>query len=292
MAATTNPLDWTNRINRFRESFRASDEIPVVMWITQPWTGVVEILGSSGADAVFIDWEHALWGIDTIERLIIACEAVGVTPIVRAPGVNQTAVNQILDAGAQGVMFPGIETAEEAEAAVRSTRFGSRGTRGWSGSHNRNAFYIGGIVSDQILHGLEEKTIYSREYIDHAEDLFVQVMIESPLGVENVEEIASVPGVDAILFGWGDFSVSVDLDFDRTRKAAETVYEACRRHGVGRGFRAGDLDTTGGHLPGAGWSMSYLDGGPDTVVMGQAISARVDLLRSTAATAVSRRELG
>lgn len=280
MPESTGP-SWTNRTNTFRDAFLASDQLPTTMWITQPWHGILEIMGVVGVDAVFIDWEHTLYGIDTVERLIISCEAAGITPIVRAPGIDRVAVSQILDAGAKGILFPRVATADEAREAVRATRFAPRGTRGWSGSHNRTAFYVGGLASAQVENGAEETSIYGRDYIARAEDIFVQIMIETIEGLENIEEIASVEGVDSIIFGWGDFCLQVDLDFDRCSAAAATVYDACRRHAVGRPIRPGEVTKMAAEL-GGDFARHYVDAGTDTVVISEALKASLTKARAAA----------
>lgn len=231
---------WARRTNRFREALAAGRRA-VAMWVTTPWIGVIDVLGAAEVDAAFIDLEHVSYGLEEAEHLIVACEAARVSPVVRPSGIDPDEVARILDAGAQGIIFPQVETVEQAELAVRCLRYPPRGVRGWGGAHTRYAVWGGGYAADFFAGRLPAAGVYCREYVEKAEgDALVVLLVETVAGVERIDHIAAVPGIDAVIFGWGDYSVEVDFDSARCRRAADAVHRACRRRGVGVALAPGE----------------------------------------------------
>lgn len=231
---------WQRRVNRFK-SVLAEGRPAVAMWLTTSWTGAIDVLGAADADAAFIDLEHVSYGIAEAERLIIACEAAGVSPLVRPASLDGHDVSRILDAGAHGIIFPQIEDADQAAAAVGCLRYAPRGTRGWGGAHTRSAVWQGSYAADFFAGRTASAGVYSAAYVAKAEaDALCILLVETARGVENIEAIAAVDGVDAVVFGWGDYSVEAGFDAQRCREAAAAVYEACRHTGVGVALSAGD----------------------------------------------------
>lgn len=215
--------------------------VPIVLWLTTPWPSVAEIAGAAGADGVLIDLEHVSHGVQEAEHAIRAADVAGISAIVRTPSIDPATVSRILDAGAHGVIFPHVDTAADAELAVRCCRYPPRGARGWGGAHTRYARWQGGYARDYFSGEREGHGVYSPEYIAGADGGILNVMlIETVRGVENVDAIVSTEGVDAAVFGWGDYAVEVGFDQDRCRAASAAVNAACRRHGVGLGLSAGD----------------------------------------------------
>ena len=260
---------WTIRRNRFQERLRG-EQPPVTMWVTTPWTGVIETLGAAGADAAILDLEHVSYGLETAEGLIIACEAAGISPIVRPPGLSSDLVSRVLDAGAQGIVFPQIEDAEQAATAVGCVRYRPSGTRGWGGAHTRWAGWQGGYAGDLLSAGTVAG-VYDPEYVkrSHA-DVVAIMLVETVAGVDQIEQIAAVPGIDAVIFGWGDFSIEVGFDTDRCREAAAAVTEACRRNSVGVALSPGQSAYPG----------CFTIAGVDSLHMSGAVAAAVARARA------------
>lgn len=223
-----------DRSNTFMAAL-AKGRWPTAMWVTIPWFGVPEVLGARGVDAAFIDLQHVSHGLDGAQPLILASEVAGVTPIVRAVGIDRGEATRILDAGAHGVIFPEVESADMAKAAVRTMLFPPRGLRGWGGAHTRYANWVGGMARQELLASQQQPfAVHNREFLEGAErDLVCILIVESVAGVENIEAIAAVPGVHGVVFGWGDYSVEVGFDVDRTKAASARVYQACRTAGIG-----------------------------------------------------------
>jgi len=142
---------------------------------------VTEICAQA-TDWVVIDLEH---GADAeLLGLVQAADCGGAFSVVRVPALGSSAVGRALDAGAQGVMFPWIDTAEQAEAAVAQTRFGPDGQRGFS--------------SIARAYG------YSRDLAAGLSEPLVIAQIESAAAVDAAASIAAIEGIDILFIGPGD----------------------------------------------------------------------------------------
>jgi len=181
---------------------------------------IAQIAKTSGFDWLFIDCEHAAFGTDTAAQIASAALAVGVTPIVRVPGKEHWLASRMLDNGAQGIVVPHVDTAQEAKRVVDACRFPPLGHRSMGGGLQQIGF--ASMPVGEAARIVNEETI-------------VIVMIESPQGVENCEAIAAVPGVDALLIGTNDLSFEMGIpgEFNdpRVADAYRRVIAACRKHG-------------------------------------------------------------
>jgi 2-keto-3-deoxy-L-rhamnonate aldolase RhmA len=222
---------WRRRTNRFK-GLLADGQPAVAYFATIPWPASIQIAGGYGMDAVIIDLEHTSIGIETLEHMLAAAELGGVSTLVRPAGLDPATVSRILDSGAQGILFPHIETAEEASLARRSMCYPPSGIRGWGGAHTRYAVWQGASVLDGDLP--VERGVYSDEYVSRTADyLMTGFLIESVRGVANIDAILQAGEPDVVMFGRGDFSVEVAFDPEACDQAWETVYDACRQRGVG-----------------------------------------------------------
>jgi 4-hydroxy-2-oxoheptanedioate aldolase len=220
------------RANLFKER-AAKGECPRALWITIPWGPILDMAGSAGIDAALIDLEHTTMSMQQAENLIVSAEAANVTPMVRPPSADPSVVTPLLDAGAMGVVFPKIETVEQAVQATRVVRYPPAGTRGWGGSHVRAARWTGASAPLALSSGSEP---YTRRYVDEA-DLSIACiyLVETPGGVESLPKILDAARADGVLFGWGDYSVETGFDAERCEEAAQAVYDVCRASDVGCG---------------------------------------------------------
>jgi len=170
-----------------------------------------------------------------VESLLVACDAAHVSGIIRPPGLNPEVVSRVLDAGAHGVLFADIQNKADAERAVASAKYPPTGTRGWGGAHTRYAMFEG-LLAASALRESESRLrgVYSSEYTETAnKHVLVHILIENPEGVDNLEEILEVPGIDGIYFGWADYSAQVDFDLAKCEAASEHIYNLCRARKVG-----------------------------------------------------------
>jgi 4-hydroxy-2-oxoheptanedioate aldolase len=178
-----------------RAAIAASDRPLVGMWVCSGSPLVAEICAGSGLDWLLIDMEHAPNHFESVLAHLQAVAGYPVVPLVRLPGLLPVMVKQVLDLGAQNLLMPMVDTAEQAEAAVRAVRYPPRGIRGVGSALARSARW--NRIDD-----------YLREADEHV-SLFVQ--IESALGVENAAEIAAVDGVDGVFVGPSDLAASMGL---------------------------------------------------------------------------------
>ncbi|MDA3938125.1 MAG: aldolase/citrate lyase family protein [Spirochaetia bacterium] len=152
-----------------------------------------EILGESGFDAVMIDLEHGPGDIMTLIHQIQGLKGQPAIPFVRAPWNDFVQIKKILDAGTFGLLVPYVNTAEEAEAAVRAVRYPVEGIRGVAGSPR--APHYGNN---------------SLEYMKKANDeIFLMTAVETPEAVANLDEILRVKGLDGIFIGPMDLATSM-----------------------------------------------------------------------------------
>jgi len=181
---------------------------------------IAQVAKTSGFDWLFIDCEHSSMDLDMAAQISAASLAVGVTPIVRVAGFEHWHASRILDNGAQGIVFPHVDTASDAQRVANACRYPPLGKRSMGG-------------------GLQQLGFASMPVGDAArivnEETLVVVMIESPQGVAQCEEIAAVKGVDALLIGTNDlcFEMGIPGQFNdpKVAEAYKKVIAACRKHG-------------------------------------------------------------
>ncbi|ASS74026.1 siderophore biosynthesis protein SbnG [Tumebacillus algifaecis] len=172
-----------------------------------PHPTMVEMIAAADYDFVIIDTEHVLINPETLENMLRAADASGITALVRVQDAAPNTILRVLDAGAHGVVVPHVRTKEEAEAIVKASRYYPQGMRSLNG----------GRPADFAKIDLQGYLTYANEQV------MVVPMIENREGVDNAADIASVPGVDMILEGAADLSQSYGLPW-QTR--SETVQSA------------------------------------------------------------------
>ena len=165
------------------------------IWNTIGGNTVPELLGGSGFDWVLVDCEHA--AIETVE-VLPALQAIGQNPdtsaVVRVAANDPTLFKRVLDMGAQTVMVPYVQTADEAAAAVHAMRYGPNGMRGMAGMTRATRY---GRVEDY--------------YNKAEEELCLIVQVETLEGLRNLDAIAQTDGVDGVFIGPADLSASMGL---------------------------------------------------------------------------------
>jgi 4-hydroxy-2-oxoheptanedioate aldolase len=158
---------------------------------------VVETIASSGFDWVMLDVEHGPTGIDSeLENLIRAADAAGLPAAVRVPDRDGSGIAKALDFGAEAIWVPRVETAEEAAACASQAKYPGLGNRGSCLGTRAGAR---GAAWD-AYHEVANR------------DTLLVLLIESGLGLDNIEEIAAVPGVDALCLGPFDYALDIGLD--------------------------------------------------------------------------------
>jgi len=185
---------------------------------------VVRILAQAGFHWAFIDTEHGGFDLETVQDLCRIAVLVGLCPVVRVGDMQYSLVARALDCGAQGILFPRVESPEMLEKAVSWTRFPPAGVRGF------------GLVP---LHVDNEK-VSIPEIIAHVNsNVLVAFQIETQRGVDARDELVSVPGVDAVFIGPADLSIALGVGGDflhaKMVDAIDKIHETCVKHKVASG---------------------------------------------------------
>ncbi len=191
--------------------------------------GLTELLAGCGFDWVLIDTEHSPVELPEMVAHLRAVNTPGVAALVRPSWNDMVTIKRVMDQGAQTLLIPYVENAEEARAAVSYTRFPPHGVRGVSGS-SRSANY--GLSSD---------------YFAAAErELCVIVQIESVGALARIEEIAAVEGVDAVFIGPSDLAASMghigNPQHPEVQAAIDDGFRRLRSIGKPRGYLTGNED--------------------------------------------------
>jgi 2-dehydro-3-deoxyglucarate aldolase/4-hydroxy-2-oxoheptanedioate aldolase len=191
--------------------------------------GMSAILANAGCRFVLYDMEHTGLGFETLKWLFSSCRGLPIEPMVRVPRGEYTFLARALDLGARGVMIPMVESAEQARSIVQACRYPPAGRRGAAFGFAQ-CDYLGGDVSDKI-HRYHERTM-------------VIAQIETERGLDQVEAIAAVDGVDVLWVGHFDLSnfMGIPARFNDPRfdAAMRRVAQVARRHGKAAGFMATD----------------------------------------------------
>lgn len=186
----------------------------------------------AGYDCIWLDLEHRAIDIREIQALMPLFREFDIDCMLRAPTLEKTGLYRYLEEGATGLMIPHVSTPERARELVQAAKFPPLGDRGLD-----NAGY------DSVY----RETADNIAYAAHANrETFLCVQIETPLAVENVEEIVAVPGIDMVFVGPGDLGLRYTLDGDTDGSRLEAAYErvaaACRKHDVAWSCPSGTVE--------------------------------------------------
>jgi 2-keto-3-deoxy-L-rhamnonate aldolase RhmA len=188
--------DLPQRRSLFRAALGRADGPAIGTWIKLPAIESMEIIALAGFDFAVIDLEHSPIDLETAYRHIGIALLSGVSPLVRVPGIDGGIIQRVLDAGAEGIVVPHVDTAAQAREASARIRFPPRGGRG-VGSTGRAG---------------EWGAMPREEYLRYGNDEVAFIpQIESAEAARNAAAIAHVEGVDAILIGAADLSTDLGM---------------------------------------------------------------------------------
>lgn len=217
------------RENTLKTRLKAGDAT-VGSWLSVAHPTVGEVMGLSGFDWLAIDMEHGIVGIEAVQTLIQVIAGTPATALVRVPWNEPVVVKQVLETAPDGIIFPQVNTAEQAEAAVRAVRYPPEGVRGIG---CQRAAGFGAWFGEYLRRSNQEQLIIMQ--IEHIE------------AVEKVDSIVAVDGLDVVFVGANDLSASMGLlgqaDHPRVEEAIAQVLASARRKGVAAGLMAADADT-------------------------------------------------
>ncbi len=193
--------------------------------------GLCQIAANAGAEFVLFDMEHGGVGIDTLKAQFAFARGTGIVPLARVPALHYHLVATVLDAGAMGIMVPMIETRDQAEQLAAWCRYRPQGRRGIGFGSGHDDYQRGDVLPR--MQAANERTL-------------VIALVESALGIDNIEEIASVEGIDICWLGHYDLTDSMGMPgaFDRPEfaEAVQRLSTACANNGKAAGFLATSVE--------------------------------------------------
>ncbi|MDE0992409.1 MAG: aldolase/citrate lyase family protein [Rhodospirillales bacterium] len=180
---------------------------------------IAPAMKTAGFDWLFIDMEHNSMDLDMAVQICVAARACGISPIVRVPAFQHFHATRVLDGGAQGIVFPHVDDAETAAQLVDFCRYPPDGRRSITGTLPQIDF--ASIPIDQAAPAINDATL-------------LVFMLESPKAISNVDSIAAVSGVDALLIGTSDLTMEMgipgQLEHPDIIAAYEVMLDACKKH--------------------------------------------------------------
>jgi 4-hydroxy-2-oxoheptanedioate aldolase len=204
--------------NHLKEKMKEGPVYGIAIYSGSP--AMVEVAGNFGLDFAFIDAEHTGFEVGSLKECILAARCSGISPLVRVTRPDEIQIRKALELGAEGVIIPHVRNRQDAELCVRGARFPQEGQPLWRRGYDsnvRSAAYSSGDFkgTDYIRHSNETELV-----IPMAEDYEF---------MDNIEEILSVPGLDAINFGPTDYAMSLciqkfyDMNEPQVKKALDTL---------------------------------------------------------------------
>lgn len=237
------------RKNVFKHNLNKTKQIG--LWTGLRSTLVAEMLTHSGYDWTVIDMEHSPNELNDVLLQLQAAQPGKAEPVVRVPWNEPVIVKRVLDIGAQSILFPLVNTKEEAQQAVSATRYPPNGIRGVMSLARMNNY---GKTPDYY------KTAH--------EEICVIVQCETLEAVNNIPEIASVEGIDAVFIGPSDLSASMghigNFQHPDVQAAIKRAIETSVDHNIPCGFLSGNEDDVKKALD---WGCSFAAVGSDMSVL-------------------------
>ncbi len=240
------------RKNHVLAAWRANQQT-IGAWLSVDSAFTAEMMANAGFDWLCIDMQHGMLDYADLKHMLPAISTTPTIPIVRVPWNEPYEIMKALDAGAYGVIVPLVNNREEAEKAVSACRYPPQGLRSL------------GPIRAGIYGG--------PGYIQEANnEIACIVMIETAEALENLDEILSTPGVDAVYIGPSDLAYAIELpptgDNNDPKHVAtvDRIFAACQKHHVAAGIHTGSLEYTTRYLQ-QGFNLVTL--GSDSGFMGR-----------------------
>jgi 4-hydroxy-2-oxoheptanedioate aldolase len=202
-------------------------------WCVIPSPFAAELMGLAGFDWVCLDMQHGLIGYDAMVPMLQALSRTGTPAFVRVPWNQPDHIMKALDAGAQGVVVPMVNSVADARAATGACRYPPQGYRSW-----------GPIRAALEVNGFNPESANR--------DVVCAVMVETAAALADLDSILAVPGIDAVYVGPNDMAVTHGLPPNANptdpehRRLISLVREACERQGIVAGIHCGTWETAAG----------------------------------------------
>ena len=208
--------------NKFKRALAAREK-QVGFWLTLASTTATEIAAGAGFDWLLVDMEHSANELPDVQDHLRAAVGGSAETVVRIPWNEPVIVKRMLDIGARSLMFPYVQTADEARRAVAATRYPPHGIRGFAGAARGSNY---GRIKDYAQH--------------IADEICVIVQVETPDAIAAIPDIAAVAGVDGIFIGPNDLAANIghvgNMFAPQVNAAVRAGMEAINRAGKAAGL--------------------------------------------------------
>ena len=224
--------EFTMKVNRVKQALKEGRAVLGTMITEFRTPEIARMMAAAGFDFIFIDTEHSAYTTETVTDIIRAGKAVDLVCLVRVPDAEYHLMARTLDIGAQGLMIPRVESVETVERIIQATKYPPWGERGFGARAIITDYER--METDDLMEWLNENTM-------------VVLQIERKRAIEDIDQLVSVKGVDAVLIGPNDLSISLGVpgqqDHPLMVEAIQEVVDACQRHNVASGIHVRDMKT-------------------------------------------------
>lgn len=250
--------------NPFKEGLRKG-EVQIGLWLSSTSSYMAEIAATSGYDWLLIDGEHAPNTVQDLYHQLQAIAPYASQPVIRPVEGNKSLIKQMLDIGAQTLLIPMVDSAEQARQVVSATRYPPLGERG-----------VGASVARAARWGRIEN------YMAQAnESLCLLVQVESKTALENLDAILDVDGIDGVFIGPADLSASLGYPDNAGHPEVQSIIEdsirRIRAAGKAAGFLAVDPAMAQKCLQ---WGANFVAVGVDTMLYTEALDRRLAMFKT------------
>jgi len=249
--------------NSFKHAI-SKGELQIGLWLSSTTSYLSEIAATSGYDWLLIDGEHAPNTIQTIYQQLQAIAPYYGEPVVRPVEGTKSNIKQILDIGAQTLLIPMVDTAEQAKQIVRAMRYPPEGVRG-----------VGASVARAARWGRTEQYMKKTNT-----ELCLLIQVESRTALDNLNEILDVEGIDGVFIGPADLSASLGYPDDSNNPIVQNEIEHCirkiRQAGKAAGFLAVDPNMAKKAIK---WGANFVAVGVDTMLYTHSLDERLALFK-------------
>jgi len=197
--------------NSFKRAL-AEGKAQIGLWSSLSSNYTVEVIAGAGYDWILLDMEHSPNDLESLLAQLQAAAPYATTPIVRVPWNDMVTIKRVLDTGAQSLLIPYVQNADEARAAVANTRYPPAGVRGVAGTTRATRF---GRVKDYARRAHEETCVL--------------VQVETKPALDALESICAVEGVDGVFIGPADLHASMGYPGETANPAVLPLIEAAMR---------------------------------------------------------------
>jgi 2-keto-3-deoxy-L-rhamnonate aldolase RhmA len=217
--------------NPIQQALKEGRAVVGTMIVQERTPAMIQLFANYGLQFFIIDMEHGAYSFETAADLMQVARLAGITPLVRVNEPHYHLVSRLLDSGAQGIMTPRVEDVDKVKKVLSATHYPPLGERGFS----------------RLAAHLNYAEVDVPEFVAYANANLVNlIQIETVKGVEAIEELICVPGVDGVIVGMDDLALSLGLPGQTKAPQAvemlERIVAACQKHHVPWGLHLPDTE--------------------------------------------------